>query len=130
MTTMTDAAQRISFVEPMPGFADEDDYMLSAIDPRGLLFSLRGVHDPAVRFVLTPAQAFFDDYRPDVQRAVAGVLGSEDVALMLVLTIGSGLADATANLRAPIAMSTETGRAVQVVLDDESLPMRQPLLRH
>jgi flagellar assembly factor FliW len=58
------------------------------------------------------------------------LLGSDNVELMLVLTIGTGLGDATANLRAPIAMSAETGRAVQVVLDDESMPMRQPLLRH
>lgn len=129
MTTMTDAAQRISFIEPLPGFAAEADYTLSAIDPRGLLHSLRSLRDPNIRFVLTPAQVFFPDYQPDIE-AVAGMLGGETVQLMLVLTIGSGLADATANLRAPIAVAAETGRAVQVVLEDESLPMRQPLLHH
>jgi flagellar assembly factor FliW len=129
MTTMTDAAQRISFIEPLPGFAGEDDYFLSAIDPRGLLYSLRSMRDPNIRFVLTPSQVFFADYRPDVE-AVAGMLGGETIQLMLVLTIGTGLADATANLRAPIAMAADTGRAVQVVLEDESLPMRQPLPHH
>ncbi|MCU1655696.1 MAG: flagellar assembly protein FliW [Pseudonocardiales bacterium] len=130
MTTMTDTALQITFVEPLPGFADEDEYTLTAIDSRGVLFSLRSMRDPNLRFVLTPAAAFFDDYRPDITSVLAGVLGSEDVELMLVLTITSGLADATANLRAPIAMSAQTGRAVQVVLDDESLPMRQLLPRH
>lgn len=129
MTNMTEVARKISFVEPLPGFADDSDYTLTGIDPGGVLFSLRSVRQPELRFVLTPASVFFDDYRPDVAGVLGTVLGGDDVELMLMLSIGTGLADATANLRAPIAFSPSTGRAVQVVLEDESLPMQQPLAR-
>jgi flagellar assembly factor FliW len=129
MTMMTERAEQLSFVEPLPGFPDECDYTLTSIDPNAMLYSLRSVHAPDLRFVLTPAEAFFGDYHPDVISAVAAVLGSADVELLLILTIRSGLADATANLRAPVAVAASTGRAVQVVLEDETLPLREPLLR-
>lgn len=137
MTTLTepmavnadDTVQTLRFVEPLPGFAAEDEYSIAAIDERGLLFSLRAVTDPGLRFVLSPAGAFFPDYRPDIPDAVGDALGGTDVTVLVMLTIGAGLADATANLRAPIVVCPATNQAVQVILDDESLPMREPLVR-
>lgn len=126
---MMERTRQLRFVEPLPGFASEDEYLLAGIDPDGLLYSLRSVQDPSLRFVLTPAGAFFADYRPDVDDSIGAVLGSDDVDLFLVLTLGTGLNDATANLRAPIAVAPSTGKAVQVILDDEGLPMREPLVR-
>lgn len=128
MSVMTETDQRIRLVEPLPGFSDETDYTLEPIDEAGLLWSMRSVHDPALRFVLTPAAVFFPDYVPDLAGALETTLGSDEVDLLLVLTVGSALADATANLRAPIVFAPRTRRAVQVVLDDEALSMRQPLV--
>ena len=54
--------------------------------------------------------------------------GYKLASVLVVLSITSGLHDATANLRAPIVVAPATGRAVQVILEDESLPMRRPLL--
>jgi flagellar assembly factor FliW len=129
MTIMVERTQQLHFVEPLPGFAAEDEYTFSAIDDRGVLFSLRSVQEPSVRFVLTPATTFFADYQPDVDGVIAPVLGADDIELFLVLTLGTSLRDATANLRAPIAVAASTARAVQVVLDDEALAMREPLVR-
>ena len=128
MAAMT-TAQPLHFAEPLPGFPDETDYTLAPIDEHGVLYSLRAASLPGVRFVLAPADVFFAEYRPDLGAAVAPVLGDDDVSVLLMLTIGTGLADATANLRAPVVVAAATGRAVQVVLDDETLPMRQPLVR-
>ena len=133
MTTVTPPARTraIEFVAPLPGFEAENAFTLSAIDPGGLLLSLRSVRTPGLRFVLTPAGCFFADYRPEFDVDVTQALGDDadnDVELLLMLTIGTGLRDATANLRAPILVSTTSGRAMQVVLDDETLPMRRPLI--
>jgi flagellar assembly factor FliW len=127
MTTMTAAPARVRFIEPLPGFAD-DEFTLEPIDERALLYSLRSVADPELRFVLAAAPAFFPGYRPDLPTSLAGPLGAEDVDLLLVLTIGNGLRDATANLRAPVVLAPATGRAVQVILDDEDLSMWAPLV--
>lgn len=136
MTTMTidkaPAQERtVRFVEPMPGFDGEETFTLANIDDRGLLYSMRSVTHPDLRFVLTPADCFFDDYEPELAPVVTQSLGSSDdsdVQLMLMLTIASGLLEATANMRAPIVVSSTTGRAMQVVLDDETLPMQRRLI--
>lgn len=127
MTLMSDTATSLHFIEPLPGF-DNEDYTLSPIDEHGVLYSLRSVDGPAVRFVLAAAAVFFPGYSPALTAALAEPLGSDEVELLLILTIGTGLADATANLRAPVALSRSTNRAVQVILDDEDLSMRAPLL--
>ncbi len=118
--------RQVTFVEPLPGFADEV-YTLAPIDEHGVLYSLRSVQHPELRFVLTPAGAFFPTYLPVVPDAVGDVLGSNEVDVLLVLAIGSSLADATANLRAPILVAPATGRAIQVIIDDEALPMQAPV---
>jgi flagellar assembly factor FliW len=129
MTTMTDTGTRVHFIEPLPGF-DGTDYTLDAIDDLGLLYSLRSVDAPELRFVLAAAPAFFPEYGPTISGTLAGPLGADEVDLLLVLTIATGLQDATANLRAPVALARTTGRAVQVVLDDDTLSMREPLISH
>src|SRR6185312_8968975 len=105
MTTMTTdtPARTVTFVEPLPGFDQEDDFTLDPIDSAGVLHSLRSVRNPQLRFVLSDPATFFSDYRPGLPPAVSAALGGDDVDLLVMLTIGSGLADATANLRAPIA---------------------------
>jgi flagellar assembly factor FliW len=118
----------LHFVEPLPGFDGEDDFTLGAIDPRGLLYALRSVRDPQLRFVLAPPEGFFPDYHPAIPDEIGHLLDAEQVELLVMLSISSGLADATANLRAPVVFSAENGRAVQVILDDERLPMHRPLL--
>jgi flagellar assembly factor FliW len=127
MADVATAAHRVTMVEAMPGFADRYEYDLSAIDDQGLLYSLRSADEDAPRFILANAEAFFPDYRPAMPGPVQRALG-EELRLLLVVTVESGLRDATANLRAPLALHTSTLRAVQVVLDDDALPMRQPLL--
>jgi flagellar assembly factor FliW len=122
------ASVRVRFVEPLAGFPDERDFTMTPIDEQGLLHSLRSTTTSGLRFVLGSAPAFFPAYAKQVTAAVSAALAGAEVELLLVLTIGTGLADATANLRAPIALVRENDHAVQVILDDESLPMCKPLL--
>jgi flagellar assembly factor FliW len=133
MTTMTAetptvSARELHFVEPIPGFDGVDTFTLTAIDPNGLLFAMRSVQDPQLRFVLTPPEAFFGDYHPEIDDEISLVLDTHEVEVLVILTITSGLHDATANLRAPIVLAPDSGLALQLILEDETLPMRRPLL--
>jgi flagellar assembly factor FliW len=128
MTLMTDRDQRLRFVDALPGFPELDDFTLSAIDDRGVLYSLRADDAPDLRLVLTPPGVFFADYAPEVPDAVGAALGSDELDVYVVVTLPSGLADATANLRAPVVVARTTARAMQVILDDEQLPMHRPLI--
>jgi flagellar assembly factor FliW len=140
MTTMTDESTSgpaelltttIRFVEPLVGFEDHLAFDLTGIDEGGVLVSLRSQLDPALRFVLTRPAWFFADYRPELAQVVLDAVGAHDpsaVSVYVVLTIPTGLADATANVRAPVVVADGTGRAVQVILDDEALSMNRPLV--
>ena len=46
----------------------------------------------------------------------------------MVVTVTDSIADATANLLAPIVICAEAATAVQLVLPDADLPLRAPLL--
>jgi flagellar assembly factor FliW len=81
--------------------------------------------------VLASPEVFFSDYHPSVSAddvAALGVADEEEVMVLVIVTVTDGLADATANLLAPVVVSAERGLAMQVVLADLDLPLRAPLL--
>ncbi|MCF6745828.1 flagellar assembly protein FliW [Blastococcus sp. KM273128] len=125
--------QVLSFSEPVPGFPRHRDYVLVAGDGAGMLFWLQAVAADGPRFLAVPAREFFPGYAPVVPAAVRAELGLADPAgarLFCLVTVPDGdVAEATANLRAPVVVAPATSRARQVVLDDSSLPLRRRLRR-
>ncbi|WP_104526135.1 flagellar assembly protein FliW [Blastococcus atacamensis] len=125
--------QVLSFVEPVPGFPVHRDYVLVAGDSTGLLFWLQSVAPDGPRFLAVPAKDFFPDYSPVIPAAVGQELGLADPAEARVYCLVSvpvgDVAEATANLRAPVVVAPSTHRARQVVLTDGSLPLRRRLRR-
>ena len=126
------ALPSITFVSGLPGFPQLRDFVLVRIGDAGSLFALTSLAEPDLRFlVLAPGGVFFPDYAPEVDDEALSLLEVRDPSALLVLlvvTAGSGLSDATANLLAPIVVDQSTRRAVQVVLNGSGLPVRAPLV--
>jgi flagellar assembly factor FliW len=121
----------ISFVEDVPGLPGLSQCVLVALDDDAMVFALRSVLDPDLRLLVVAPGAFFPDYSTEVADEVVEVLdlaSDEQPLVLLVVNPGSGLADATANLAAPILVNARTRRAVQVLQADGNLPLRAPLL--
>ncbi|RJK92463.1 flagellar assembly protein FliW [Vallicoccus soli] len=113
----------------MAGFPDHRRFALVALDEAGLLYALRSLEDPALRFLVAPPAPFFPDYAPeldDEQAALLGLGSAEDALVLVVVTPGASPADATANLLAPVVVNQRTRTAAQVVLDQD-LPLHAPL---
>jgi flagellar assembly factor FliW len=128
-TTLPD---QVSFTSPIPGFEDERDFTVSALDGHGVLYALRSTRNPALRFVVAAPGRFFPDYSPSLlpsDVAALGVRDGDEVLVLVIVTVTNGIADATANLLAPIVIAAGRGTAVQLVLPDIDLPLRAPLLR-
>ena len=122
---------QISFTAPIPGFEDERDFEVAALDQHGVLYTLRSVRTPGLRFVVAAPGRFFPDYKPSLMPADVAALGVSDgdeVLLLVVVTVTNSIADATANLLAPIVIAAGRATAVQLVLPDADLPLRAPLL--
>ncbi|HEY0165812.1 MAG TPA: flagellar assembly protein FliW [Jatrophihabitans sp.] len=123
---------RITFATPIPGFEDERDFTVSALDAHGVLYALRSAKTPGLRFVVAAPGRFFPEYAPLLDASDVSALGvgdDDEVVLLVIVTVTDGLSDATANLLAPIVIAADRGTALQLVLSDADLPLRAPLLQ-
>lgn len=121
----------ITFAAPIPGFPAERDFDVCSLDAHGVLYALRSRQTPGLRFVVAVPGRFFPEYRPVLMPADVAALGvtdGDEVLVLVVVTVTDSIADATANLLAPIVIAADTGTAVQLVLPDGDLPLRAPLL--
>ena len=132
MTSPEHGLPTIELVEGMPGFPGLRRFALVRLDDLGLLYALRSLDAPDVRFLVVPPAPFFPEYEPELDDATAarlGVSAADEVLLLLIVTPGERPQDATANLLAPLVVNATTSAAAQVVLDDSRLPLRQKLTR-
>lgn len=124
---------RLRLVEPLPGLPGVAEYTLDSLDEIGFLFALRGVGDAGeVRLFVISPRLVFPDYAPAIPRpaldATCGAGSEPQYTLLTVVHPGPGEQFApTADLLAPIVVDRVTGRALQVVLE-EDLPLRAPLV--
>jgi flagellar assembly factor FliW len=121
----------LTFASGLPGFSQARRFALVRLDEVGLLFSLRSLDEPGLRFLVVPPGQFFTDYAPHLTDATVTELdlGSPQEALVLVVvTPGETPRDATVNLLAPIVVNQRTREAAQVVLDRPDLPLRAALV--
>jgi flagellar assembly factor FliW len=136
----------ITFTRPLPGFPDLDAFLLVWLDPDGVeqessaeedtevdagaesvLYELRSVQRPEIRFLVAVPTVFFPDYTVDLDQDTCADLGLEDAddALVLViLTVGADPEPTTANLVAPVVINARTRAAAQVILSGTDWPVR------
>ena len=122
----------LRFEAGLPGFPDAVRFTLvswSGDSPFSILTCL-DTEDGAPEFLVAPPAVFFPDYVAEVDDETAArveLVDPEDALLLVIVNVADGPRQATANLRAPILVNTQTRQAVQAVLDDLEQPVRQPL---
>jgi len=123
----------IELVRSLPGFPELTRYVLVRLgdgDDAGddpIMYELRNVQQPMVRFLVAVPTAFFPDYAFELDESQCSELGltHPDEALVLVLlTIGDDRASTTANLLAPVVINARTRVAAQVILSGTDWPVR------
>jgi flagellar assembly factor FliW len=122
----------VHFLESLAGLPGSQDYVLTPLDDDGLLFTLRGGAAGAPRLFMVQPGPYFAEYEPTIAGDALTSLGltahDDRCAVLVIVTPGSEEAPTTANLLAPIVLNTETGDALQVILDGEPWPLRAPLV--
>jgi flagellar assembly factor FliW len=121
----------LTMVGPMLGFPEHNRFALTRLDEQGTICDLHSLDDETLRFVVVPPGLFFADYAPEITDNTAAQLQAataDELVVLVVVTLGEGLSDATANLLAPVLLNPEKRLAAQVVLDDADLPLRAPLV--
>ncbi|MFJ4225253.1 flagellar assembly protein FliW [Microbacterium sp. NPDC089695] len=126
MTTVTAdvSGTAVEFAFPMPGLSPYTAFSLEPISGAAGLYALRAEDADVRLFLLDPD---FNDYGydPQVPAGVRADLGADEDTALRVLVVANPADDGVyVNLRAPIVLHPETARAAQVILDDESYPIR------
>jgi len=122
----------LHFLEALPGLSAATDFDLTALDDAGLLYSLRGAQDSTRLFAIQPGP-YFSEYEPTFGSEVLSALALEGAdddrrAVLVIVTPSQPDTPATANLLAPLVLNTETGDALQVILEGAPWPLRAPLV--
>lgn len=122
----------LHFLESLPGLSAATDFDLTSLDDAGLLYSLRDAQDSTRLFAIQPGP-YFSEYEPTFGSEVLSALSLEGAdddrrAVLVIVTPSQPDAPATANLLAPLVLNTETGDALQVILEGAPWPVRAPLV--
>ena len=120
----------IRMAVPMPGFPAHRDFVLVRLNEDGLLYAFTSIQDPELRFLVAPPEPFFPEYAPEIEDDVLAALNNQDPnRLLLLVVISAGVDQTTANLLAPIVVDQDSKRAMQVILNGTSLPVRAVMHR-
>ena len=129
--TLPEGIPVVEMVGPLLGFPDHRRFALTRMDDTGVVCALRSLDEPDLRFLVVPPAAFFAEYTPELDDATAAALGAssgDDLLTLVLVTSGDAPLSATANLLAPVVVNHRTRRGAQVVLHDENLSLRAPLM--
>jgi len=90
---------------------------------------MRAIEDGTTFVVIDPfiVKPDYQPVIPDKDVRLLEIEDASDVIVMNIVTIHRIPLGATINLRAPLIVNTKSGLAVQVVLEDDTYPLRFPL---
>lgn len=121
----------IQFPEGIPGFLNEQQFVLIPLNETSPFLVLQSVKTSEVGFMVATPYAFKADYAFDLQQSDVHQLQIEnpqDVVVYGILTLKDTLVNSTINLLAPIVINEKTQKGKQIVLtgEDQSI-LRYPL---
>nr|WP_320009548.1 flagellar assembly protein FliW [uncultured Desulfobulbus sp.] len=124
-----DPSSVIHFPEGLIGLDQLKNFLVMPNEKQGPLFWIQSVDDPAFAFVVTDPTNFFLDYvvLPDEKERRKLEIDENGSCFVLTIVTISQDKEITLNLSGPILYAPETGRGLQVVLEDPRYDIRTPL---
>lgn len=113
------------------GFPELTRFALVKMNDEGLVYRLQSLDSEEVNFVVVPAMSFFPTYAPIVGDEVAdrfNLAAGADVLVLLIVTLGATFKQSTVNLMAPLLLDPAEQIAEQIIIENEDLSIRAPLL--
>lgn len=120
----------IEFPEGILGFADLRRFVLLD-DPNDEIFAwLQSCEIPQIAFPVLEPELFTPQYQTSLTKhdlESLGLSGSEPTRAFSIITIPDDPTQMTANMKAPIVINIKKKIARQIVLQDNSLAIREPI---
>ncbi|GGD10882.1 flagellar assembly protein FliW [Pontibacillus salipaludis] len=109
----------IHFPNGLPGFEQEQEFVVIPIDEAGIYQSIQSIISEEVSLVITNPYVFFKEYEfslDDKTLETLDIQNPSDLAVFTVLTLREPFRDTTANLQAPIIVNTRNRKGKQLIL--------------
>ncbi len=120
----------INFPEGLLGFNELRRFVLLD-DPTDEIFAwLQSCEDPNIAFPILEPELFATNYSVQLTKhdlETMGLSSLDGIRCFTIITIPADPTQMTANLKAPIVIHIGTRKARQVVLQDNSLAIREPI---
>lgn len=123
-------ADVLTFVNGLPGFEDEKQFVLLAFPGNTVFYALQSVSTSELSFIVADPFPFFLDYQIKIDDAAIEALAiekEEDVTLLAILTVRDPFEQTTANLQAPIVINKQSQTGRQVILTGTAYETRHAL---
>ncbi|MFN0027470.1 MAG: flagellar assembly protein FliW [Acidimicrobiales bacterium] len=121
----------VDFVGGIPGFPQFMRAVLIEVDDNPDYYWLQSIDDGDLAFLTVVPWSFFADYElvlNDDDQSAIELDDAGDAFICCLVSVDRDSNAFTANLRAPIVVNVAANRARQVILPDERLGVRAPLL--
>ena len=120
----------LEFAEGLLGFGHLRRFVLLD-DPNDDIFAwLQSCESPDIAFPVLEPELFAQTFQVELTKTDLEALkisSSKDSRLLTIITIPVDPTQMTANLKAPIVINPKNRTARQVVLQDNTLPIREPI---
>jgi flagellar assembly factor FliW len=116
---------------PILGFEQCSRFVLLLDEENSPLRWFQAIDDPGLAFVVVNPLVFKNDYNPSIFQELLDLLkitDSEEMVLLVIVTVRAQPVRITANLRAPILINAQNRSAAQIVLDNPDYPLQYDLL--
>ena len=120
----------IEFPNGIIGFEDFKKFAIlyDIEDDRDTKISwLQSLEEPTLALPVVDPLAVTTEYAPMIEDESLKPLGNpadEDLLFLLVMTVPSDMTKVTANMKAPVIISTEERKGVQLIVDNADYPVK------
>ena len=120
----------ISFVDGLPGFADETKFALFPYEPESAFSIMQSIQNPDLTFLLADPYRFFNDYMFELDDRMAaewGFSAENPPHIYTVATMRDTLEQMTVNLLAPIVINWPKQIGAQIIIENKLYSVQQLL---
>ena len=122
----------IKFNKGLPGFESLKNFILLPVEGSDVFKILHSIEDEEIGLIVVSPFEFIKDYEVELKDEFIHELSikrEEDVLILNTVTLNSDISKITANLRAPIIINIREALGEQIILEDENLSIKYPLIR-
>lgn len=127
-----DENKALNFENGLIGFPDLKTFFLIRDEEKAddTISWLQSKEEPALAIPVMNPLIIKEDYNPVIEDELLKPLGEltdENLMALVTVTVPQVIENISINLQAPILINADTKKACQLILEDESYPVRYPI---